>query len=93
MRHGLPTLHRPAWPYGALCANFVGAFVNGLVGTRARDERVKAFLVGGMLGGLTTFSTLTLEATSTSARDESALPDSHGDLTRLVCAYVGRRAC
>jgi len=54
------------FPWGTLAANFIGAFTAGYVlvwlHARGGDTRVlRAFLVVGLLGGLTTFSALMLE--------------------------------
>jgi len=53
-------------PWGTLLANFIGAFVAGflLVWLEGRGPSAllwRAFLVVGLLGGLTTFSALMLE--------------------------------
>ncbi|MBJ7516643.1 MAG: fluoride efflux transporter CrcB [Stenotrophomonas sp.] len=54
------------FPWGTLSANFIGAFAAGylLVWLQQRGGNVtllRAFLVIGLLGGLTTFSSLMLE--------------------------------
>ena len=54
------------FPWGTLTANFIGAFAAGylLVWLHQRGGNVqllRAFLVVGLLGGLTTFSSLMLE--------------------------------
>lgn len=55
------------FPWGTLSANFIGAFAAGylLVWLQQRGGNVtllRAFLVVGLLGGLTTFSSLMLES-------------------------------
>lgn len=55
------------FPWGTLTANFLGAFAAGylLVWLHQRGGNVqllRAFLVVGLLGGLTTFSSLMLES-------------------------------
>ncbi len=55
------------FPWGTLTANFLGAFAAGylLVWLQARGgntQLLRAFLVVGLLGGLTTFSSLMLES-------------------------------
>lgn len=54
------------FPWGTLTANFIGAFSAGYLlvwlQQRGGDARLlRAFLVVGLLGGLTTFSSLVLE--------------------------------
>ena len=58
----------PTIPLGTLAANLVGGFVIGavieLLGLRADlPPEVRLFAVTGFLGGLTTFSTFSAEAT------------------------------
>lgn len=56
------------FPWGTLTANFLGAFAAGflLIWLQARGggsiQLLRAFLVVGLLGGLTTFSSLMLES-------------------------------
>jgi len=55
------------FPWGTLAANFIGAFVAGflliwLEGRGPNGLLWRAFLMVGLLGGLTTFSALMLEA-------------------------------
>jgi len=71
-------------PWGTLTANFIGAFAAGylLVWLHQRGGNVqllRAFLIVGLLGGLTTFSSLMLE-TLVFARTERGL---------LVPVYLG----
>lgn len=54
------------FPWGTLAVNVVGCFLIGLVATLADEHRllapgVRLFLVAGVLGGFTTFSTFSLE--------------------------------
>lgn len=72
------------FPWGTLTANFIGAFAAGylLVWLHQRGGNVqllRAFLIVGLLGGLTTFSSLMLE-TLVFARTERGL---------LVPVYLG----
>ena len=55
-----------ALPWGTLAANLGGAFAVGLLATWLQDrgplaDRGRAFLIVGVLGALTTYSTLMLE--------------------------------
>lgn len=54
------------FPWGTLAVNAVGCFAIGLLATFADEHRVltpalRLFLVAGLLGGFTTFSTFGLE--------------------------------
>ena len=65
---GLATLHwQAAWPLGTLAANWIGAYCIGLASAyfgahTAVPPAVKLLLATGFLGGLTTFSSFSLEA-------------------------------
>lgn len=50
------------WPTGTLAANAVGSAIAGLVLGLTDDSHVRLLLVVGLAGGLTTFSTLVVEA-------------------------------
>jgi CrcB protein len=55
-----------AFPWGTLTVNFVGSFMIGLIATLADDvgaigPQTRAFLVIGVLGGFTTFSSFSLD--------------------------------
>ena len=70
MRHGAneTALHvlGPGYPYGTLAVNVLGSFIMGvLISLFAHvwqpPPELKAFLVTGMLGAFTTFSTFSLQ--------------------------------
>lgn len=68
----------PGFPWGTLTANFIGAFAAGylLVWLQQRGGNVvllRAFLMIGLLGGLTTFSSLMLETLVFARNDRAAL--------------------
>lgn len=57
----------PAMPVGTLLANWIGGYVIGVLAALfaanpAWSETVRLFLITGLLGGLTTFSTFSAEA-------------------------------
>lgn len=59
----------PALPLGTLVANWVGAYLVGVLAAlinvgAALSEPVRLLLITGLLGGLTTFSTFSIEAVS-----------------------------
>lgn len=54
-------------PYGTLAVNFIGALVGGFLVVLLEDRGqpalyLRAFLIVGILGGLTTFSSLMMES-------------------------------
>lgn len=72
------------FPWGTLAANFIGAFAAGYLlvwlQQRGGDQRLlRAFLLVGLLGGLTTFSSLMLET----------LVFARGERMTMVPTYLG----
>jgi CrcB protein len=62
-------------PWGTLAANFIGAYAIGLLlgvlmHYAASPEWLRLFLITGMLGGLTTFSTFSAETVGLISRGE-----------------------
>jgi CrcB protein len=102
LRYGLSTwVHRvldnPWFPYGTLAVNTLGCliigFIAGLVETRvALTSEVRLFLLVGILGGFTTFSSFALETFSL-ARDTqniAALMNIGAQvMVGLLCVWVG----
>jgi CrcB protein len=78
---GLAFLQRfgAGFPYGTLCVNLVGCFLIGVIAELAQTRAfglpstVRMFLVVGVLGGFTTFSTFSYDAV-TLASDALSLP-------------------
>ncbi|MCS6840827.1 MAG: fluoride efflux transporter CrcB [Roseiflexus sp.] len=73
LRYGLSLWAAQRWgasfPYGTLIVNVVGSFLIGLVLTLATtrlslSDPVRLLIVTGLLGGFTTFSSLSFEAYS-----------------------------
>lgn len=67
----------PSFPLGTLAANLVGGYLIGLAIAffLARDDLApewRLFVVTGLLGGLTTFSTYSAEVTGLAMRGEHA---------------------
>lgn len=67
-----------AFPWGTLIVNVAGSFVMGLaIGLFAHlwqpPQEVRSFLTVGFLGGLTTFSTFSLDAVTLYERGEVAM--------------------
>jgi len=82
LRHlvGLVTLRLfgPAFPWGTLTVNVVGSFVMGiLVELIARrlnaSTELRLFLMTGLLGGFTTFSSFSLDTANMWERGEAAI--------------------
>lgn len=59
-------LNTPAWPYGTIAVNLLGCLVIGIVAALFRlspsPEWLSLFLITGVLGGFTTFSSFSLES-------------------------------
>lgn len=53
---------RHTWPIATWCINVAGSFVLGLVAALNTNATVTAFVVTGVCGGFTTFSTASVEA-------------------------------
>jgi CrcB protein len=71
LRHGVNraslTLFGPAFPYGTLFVNVIGALMMGALAEffllkSGLSQEFKLFLTTGLLGGFTTFSAFSLEA-------------------------------
>ena len=91
-------LNRSDWhiPYGTLMVNLVGSFVIGLmIGLTARalvPPDVRALVMTGLCGGLTTFSTFTSETAALfdEGRDGHAWLYWVGSMALgLLCAWLG----
>jgi CrcB protein len=85
MRWGLSVMLNtsfPALPLGTLVANLVGAYLIGLlmgvsVLSSTLAPEVRLFLVTGLLGGLTTFSTFSSEAVTMLTRGQYGWATTH----------------
>lgn len=67
-----------AYPWGTLAVNLIGSFTlgvlaEGLALAWTLDEGVRAFLVVGLLGAFTTFSTFSLDVVTLYERGQLAL--------------------
>ena len=70
LRYGITVASKrvdPSWVLGTLTANLVGCFLIGLLAplfttTMPIREELRLAIIGGFLGGLTTFSTYGMEA-------------------------------
>ena len=93
MRH----LGFPAYPFGTLFVNILGAFLMGMIveGVAVRwslSAPTQSFLTTGMLGGLTTFSTFSLETLTLMQQAEYARAAANVVLSVVACigaAFVG----
>jgi CrcB protein len=92
-RYGLSTVVQrstsPFFPYGTFTVNVTGCLVFGIIMGAARERFVlgpteRAFLLIGVLGGYTTFSTFTYETFA-------LLQD--GELVRAVVNAFGQLVC
>lgn len=85
MRWGLSIMLNacfPSLPLGTLIANLVGAYLIGLfmgfsAFTTTLAPEIRLFLVTGLLGGLTTFSTFSAEAVTLLTRGQYGWASTH----------------
>ncbi len=81
----------PAFPYGTLIANVLGSLLMGalvaLLLARPQLVPYRAFLATGLLGGLTTFSTFSLDAVSLWERGD--VPQAIGYVSVSLLLGVG----
>lgn len=90
-------LHSAAFPYGTMVVNIVGCFVigflNGLAETRQMlSPELRLFLLIGLLGGFTTFSTFGYEtmALLRASQIGAALANVLVQVTvGLLCVWLG----
>ncbi len=85
-------LNDARYPYGTLVVNVVGCFVLGLLGGLAENRQAlppdaRAFLMIGLLGGFTTFSTFGYETMSL-FREGLALPAFVNILASVVIGLM-----
>ena len=78
----------PMLPLGTLAANWVGGYLIGVLAalislSSGVSEPMRLFLISGLLGGLTTFSTFSLEAVTLLQRQ------LFGPALLHVCLHVG----
>ena len=87
----------PGFPLGTLAVNCVGGFLIGLAlfgFERTPNELLRLLLVTGFLGGLTTFSSYSVESLVLFQRGEWAMAAGHTlahVLGALACAALGYR--
>jgi CrcB protein len=61
LRYYISALLNKKYPYGTFMVNIAGSFCLGLIAGMSPSVLWKTFLGAGVMGGLTTFSTLQLE--------------------------------
>ena len=72
----------PALPLGTLIANLIGGYLIGLLMglfslTTSFTPELRLFLITGLLGGLTTFSTFSAEAVTLLSREQYGWAAAH----------------
>ncbi len=95
MRYGVVQL--VSAPLGTLCVNVLGSFVIGVLAAWLEwrsgvSESFKAFLLPGLLGGLTTFSAFALDSLTLMERSDmmqAAIYILASVLLSLLAAFVG----
>lgn len=88
LRHALNLWMAPVdgrFPWATLCANWIGAYAAGLLiawfgQLPDLSPAWRLFAITGLLGGLTTFSTFSIEALQFLQRGQLALAFAHGML-------------
>jgi CrcB protein len=77
------------FPYGTLAVNLVGCFLIGVVMVLAEarqiDPRVRVAVVGGFLGGFTTYSAFAYETLALAERRSAAVAVLYAGLTIAGC--------
>jgi CrcB protein len=81
-----------AFPWGTLTVNVVGSFIIGVIATLADElgsvgPNARIFLVVGVLGGFTTFSSFSLETLRLAEQDE--LTRAAGNIAANFALAVG----
>ena len=80
------------FPYWTLAVNVIGSFLIVLIASMSEDERLKAFVLIGLMGGFTTFSSFSME-TLKLVMNEQMLAASLNVLASvsacLLAAYLG----
>jgi CrcB protein len=87
----------PRFPYGTLLSNIIAGFLIGLIigierQNGAMPERTKLFLTTGLLGGLSTFSTFSMETVGMIEKGSYALAGANVLLNvvlSLIFVFVG----
>ena len=82
------------FPYGTLAVNVLGSFGVGLImqvslETAAISPTARLFLTSGVMGGLTTYSTLNYETLQLAADGEWQLAVTNIVVTVAVCLIAG----
>ena len=77
------------FPWGTLAVNLVGSFAIGavmvLAEARQLDPRVRVAVVGGFIGGFTTYSAFAYETLALAERRSAAAAAAYAGLTILGC--------
>lgn len=77
------------YPYGTLFANVLGCFLIGIIAAKVSDQTLtslgSALLATGFCGGLTTFSTFTLEVYQLFSKEKALRASTYWLGTTLLC--------
>ena len=80
------------FPYWTLAVNVIGSFLIVLIASMTEDERVRAFVLIGLLGGFTTFSSFSMESLKLLMNDQLLMAMANVLLSVVLClvaAYLG----
>lgn len=75
------------FPFATFCVNVFGAFLIGFITSFALDKSQNLFLKTGFCGGLTTFSTFSLEVISFFNKGKIFLAFSYCFLSLIFCFF------
>ena len=88
----LTTRFGTGYPWGTTCVNLVGALVFGVVWsaseTSSQAPLLRLFILTGMMGGLTTFSTLAFEVTDALLNQRALVALTHTLLHAVLGVIV-----
>ncbi len=92
---GLRSVCGEAFPYWTLAVNVIGSFLIVFIAAMTDDERLRAFILIGLLGGFTTFSSFSMETLDKLLQDQVLLGLINIFASVLLCllaAYLGHLA-
>ncbi len=89
---GIRNLSGAGFPYWTLAVNVIGSFLIVFLASSCVDERLRAFVLIGLMGGFTTFSAFSMETLRLMMNDhffQASLNVVVSVVLCLLAAYVG----